>query len=487
MPQQRRTPRLGRHLVLATLALAQAMVVPQMARAADNKVTPSDQLEFQEKNVTAQMEELQERMYHLADLVKQSEPTDSARLLMGVRKAREELIVEQMKQVMDLIHQKDLENATQQQQVVLTKLEELKQLLLSTDLDLQLQLEQLKQLKKAIAKLDVAIKEQQRQLANTSKLSEQQKKNLAKPGDFQSAQQDQQKNHKNTDAVRDMIKDLGEKTAKAGELLGLGGQSMTRAEGSLGSQKPSEACDSQVEASGELQQARAELEAQRQALLAQITPSIRKLVVENLTQMLETQKTIRESNEVMQPRLAKGQREAVLSIKRMAPIEEKMVTIADQTIELVEETEFSFALPPALKSVERRILYVAGDLTAGHGDQKVVIREKQIEQDLADLIDTFKQAPLRSMGESNCKGCKGNKNTLLAELKTIRLLQTRVNEETRDADENRVAAANLTPDLRDTISDVKDQQDTVRDTTDRLDAAVTGREPAPAAAPDQAK
>ena len=71
----------------------------------------------------------------------------------------------------------------------------------------------------------------------------------------------------------------------------------------------------------------------------------------------------------------------------------------------------------------------------------------------------------------NCKGgsCKGDNNKLLAELKTVRLMQLRVNEDTRAADAARVPAqasgdpSKLDPSLRDSIVSVRDQQADVRE------------------------
>jgi len=46
------------------------------------------------------MQELTERMYRLGELTREAEPDDSARLLLAVRKARESLIIEQMKEIL---------------------------------------------------------------------------------------------------------------------------------------------------------------------------------------------------------------------------------------------------------------------------------------------------------------------------------------------------------------------------------------------------
>src|SRR5947207_144175 len=175
-------------------------------------VGPSDQLQFQQQNIQAQMRELENRMFHLAELTRQTEQDDSARLLMAVRRAREQLIVEQMKEILEKIGQKDLSKASDDEQQVLVKLEELKKLLMATDADLQMQLEQLKKLGEAIKKLDAAIKEEDRQKAATENLK---KLAHAEPQKFKGLQQDQQQNQKATDAVAGSVKALGQIGSKA--------------------------------------------------------------------------------------------------------------------------------------------------------------------------------------------------------------------------------------------------------------------------------
>src|SRR5690242_13202767 len=58
-------------------------------------VTDVERIQFLQKNAAAQLQELQERMYRLAEMTRDAEPDDAAKLLMAVRKAREQLIIEQ--------------------------------------------------------------------------------------------------------------------------------------------------------------------------------------------------------------------------------------------------------------------------------------------------------------------------------------------------------------------------------------------------------
>jgi len=199
-------------------------------------------------------------------------------------------------------------------------------------------------------------------------------------------------------------------------------------------------------------------------------------VLENLQQMLDRQKLIRESTQRLGERLASADREAGVQAKRLATAEQHVINIADQTVTLIEQTQFSVALPPAIRSVQRRCVYVMSDLSAGRGDARVVDAQKQIEADLQALIDTMKEfAPRGTPGQSNCKGCGGSKNKLLAELRVLRLLQTRVNEETRDADGRRAAAlasADLPADVKEKVGTVRDNQEQVHAATDRIHKSV---------------
>ena len=92
-----------------------------------------------------------------------------------------------------------------------------------------------------------------------------------------------------------------------------------------------------------------------------------------------------------------------------------------------------------------------------------------IERDLKDLIETFKELQSSGSQPSNCQGCKGDKNKLLAELKVLKMLQVRVNEETKDTDGSRAAAMRELPaPLKQKIGTIRDNQQQVRDATESI-------------------
>jgi hypothetical protein len=448
--------------------LSGLMVIAPCARGAENtppKVSEGDQVQFQQKAVGALVGELQERMFRLAEMTREAEPEDSAKLLMAVRRAREQLIVEQIKDVVEQLGKQDLGKATEEQKQVLVKLEELKKLLLSTDLDLAMQIARLRQLQATIKKLDENIKEEKRQEGQTGQIVQAPK---TEPKKLDDSKKEQERNRAVTDAVAQMAKDLGQYGSKAVPNLQAGSGSMSKAEGSLGAGQPKNAQGQQGEAVASLLLAKGELEQARQKLLQEIEKQVRAQVMENLMAMLDQQKAVRGATEALASRVQNSEREALLRVKQLAKAEQRVADVTEQTVQLIEETQFSVALPPILKNIERRCIYVTADLQAGRGGVEVVASQKQIEQDIQELLETFKNSYKAGTGNSQCKSCGGNKNKLLAELKVLRLLQIRVNQETRDEDVLRAKVANLSADLRDKISTTRDIEGQVQDATQKL-------------------
>ena len=83
--------------------------------------------------------------------------------MLGLKYAREELILYQMKETQEALAKLSLKGAVEEQKQLLAKLERLQQLLLSTDLDFEMRLERLRQIRETLKKLDHVIKEESRE------------------------------------------------------------------------------------------------------------------------------------------------------------------------------------------------------------------------------------------------------------------------------------------------------------------------------------
>ena len=244
---------------ILTLSLA-LLAAPALAQT--TQVAPVDQVQFQQQTISAQMQELQDRMFRLSELTRQLEPDDSAKLVLAVQRAREALIVEQMKDVIDQLGQRDLPKADDNQREVLAKLESLKQLLLSTDLDLQAQLAQLQKIDAALRKIEQIT--QQQQAHKAAALAQAKQPDAAKLGELKTAQTN---TFQATQSVNQTVQTLGANAAKASQSLSSASGNMTNAGSKIGGNKPGDAVPSQDGALKDLAQAKAELEAQNKQLL----------------------------------------------------------------------------------------------------------------------------------------------------------------------------------------------------------------------------
>ncbi len=465
------------------LCAATSLLLAQPSKAVDSpakRVTSIDQVQFQQANAQSQMEELQNRMFRLAEATRQAEPDDAAKLLMAVRAAREQLILEQMRGNLNLLNNKDYTRAADEQAQIIAKLEELKKLLTSGVSDLQMLLEKLRAIDQADKKLDAATVEEKRQKAASEKLADV-KNAEQKPLD--NLKHDQDQNRKATDNIAQAVKNLGAK--EAGDKLGEASRSMIKAEKALGTGTPKFAMIEQKGAVEYMEDARKQLEEERKKVLADVEKLVRKQVVMNLTEMLERQKSVRAGTEAAVQHLASSQgpapRELLLKLRQLGVTETSIVRIADQTVDLIEQTGFSVALPPAIRRVQQKVATIAATLDDSRADARLVQSEIQVEKDLQDLLDTFKELAQMKVTPGNCN-CKGDKNKLEAELKVVRMMQLRVNDETQTADKDRpqVASdlpANINPMLREKILATRDGQTDVKTVLDKIHQQLVGPDP----------
>ena len=433
--------------VLRRIVLALVLLLPGFGLAQEKAkpVEAKEQIKFEQDKAQAHMKELEERMYELAKLIRDSQPDDSARLLMGVQKAREHLIAEQMGEAATLLTSLKLDQATDEQKQVIEKLEELKKLLLSADIGLEVKLEQLRKLIEAREELAKLTEAEQSQLKST----EEGMKNAAPPGDFKTMEPSEKRNQRKADDLEQLVKEFGGLTKGAAGAVGAASQSMGKAGSSLGKGEGSAAAPSQEEAVKKLKEADKDLAAAEEQLKKELEGLVRRQVMEHLASMIAMQKQVRETTEKLQPRIAEGSAPAVASLKRLSDSEEQIITLANDCIDLCELTDFSVAFPTALGDIVGKMEMVRDQLGDGLGNDEVVLQELEIEADLEGLLSALKQASKPNPeGESGeCQGCKGNMNKLLAELKMVRQMEVSLQSQTQRIDDM-VVAKKITEDQR---------------------------------------
>ncbi len=589
--------------VVADVTVGEPATKKEPKAQKDAKVGPTDAAEkvndgqvigFRQAEVAAQMTELEERMYRLSEALRQMEPENSSRLMLGLKFAREELILHQMRETQQLLEKLSLGEAVVEQKNLVSKLQRLHDMLLSSDLDLQMRLEQVRQLREILRRLDKAIVEEDRerkqsidaagrenkvealgslrtsleilikrekshieaakplaaieaptdeqatkiaQLADEQKATHtnaqklaaaaqadgatlahlekamaemaesihslegkqlvdaaphqqvaleslmQQLRELTKEIDGLSAelnverftawQKDQAGNRQFTDGISDSVRNVGDLGAAALGSLQSATGSMTGAEKELGMHHAEPASQEQSGASEALKMARNQLSLELDKLLDKVRAEVKRRVLEDITLMLEKQIAVRESSTVLGARVKSGGRQILASIVALANSEQKIVSVADELIGLVEETEFGIALPAALTMVRDSMAEVRESLAAADASESLVNREREIEDDLKELLVAMKRLPASSASPADSqdpnRARERELNRLVAELRMIRLLQIRVNRSTNDTEARRSAdLETLSADLRRQIENVTNQQDDVRDVTERL-------------------
>ena len=112
--------------------------------AAKAKAIPDrDTIGFTQENVAAQMTELEERMFRLAEALRGLEPENASRLRLALKFSREEQILDQMHETQKLLKDAQVSKAETEVRELIAKLEHLRNLLLAEDLDFQLKLARL--------------------------------------------------------------------------------------------------------------------------------------------------------------------------------------------------------------------------------------------------------------------------------------------------------------------------------------------------------
>jgi hypothetical protein len=568
----------------------------------DGDVGKNEELSFLQAKVAAQMSELEERMFRLSEALKGLEPENASRLLIGLKYAREELIQLQMKEVQLALNSLKYSDALVEEKQLLAKLQRLEQLLLSPDLDFQLQLERLRLMRDLLRRLDAAIKEEEREKSETDQSAEIEKQlkelrekmatldelikrqkthieandklrgtkdsdakrdpvtdakseekdrpaeptvesligeqdqtrektetlakafepvgeaaksmeqavtglkssrldealphqqqaleSLKKAMDslkdqekklekelteekFSAMKKDQAGNRKTTEGISETAVQLGDAGAGARTELIRAAGSMSNAEGSFGNQNASDADVSQGEALASLKYAREQLADEAEKLLNRLRAEIKKRTIEGIVQMLEGQIAIRQSTERLGPRAKEGARNVLTSIVALGTAEQKLIVIGEGLTALVEETEFGIALPAALRSITDGMTDVKERLAAADASADVIAAEKQIEEDLAALLEAMKQLPSQGDGgraqAGNASDRERQLNRLIAELKIVRMLQVRVNRDTKETDKKRPAdAKDLPAALTRRIESLQDRQEDVHDVTERI-------------------
>lgn len=467
---------------LKALLLAAALLLPiftavsahaQAINAED--ATEADGLRFQQDRAIQHMQELESRMFNLAELLKESQPEDALRLTMAFNRSREMQITEQMRNVGQMISELELTEASAKLDAVIIELDAIKRLLLTADLDLAMDLEKIRRINEALEDLEQIAAQEAANQEQSDALAKQADPNAAAMGMLGEAEK---RNSESTDELENKVGEIDPENAAlaaAQEALGKAKQSMGQASSQLSeSQSPDTASQSQQEARDQLEQAKQDLEKARDELQKKVEKKIREQVMENLRAMLSQQIDIREALQAVGPDADLGEARAIAQVRGLVEPQRVIIELAEETIELCEQTEFSIALPPALSAVRDRMVYLVDDYAAGLGGPPVIAATIQVEEDLKALVDAMElsnqnQEPQEPSESEPPRDQEAREmNQMLAELRMLKVMQVATNENVIRLDGVREQGDLAPTELRRREEMVRDQQERVREATIQL-------------------
>lgn len=550
-------------------------------------VKDRDSIGFNQEQVAAQMSELEDRMFRLSEALKTLEPENASRLRLALKFSREELILHQMKQTQQLLAKAALDKAEPEVRQLLAKLEHLRELLLAQDLDFQMKLARLRQMRETMDQLDRIIKEERRELAVSEEAAADQEKTQSladaksklaallqkqrnvlrdtqplagqsnpasekmieiagreravragaselaqqplfahrradylkraevpladaathlesnapteaiasatraqqlmqreldlldadeaalkqklSPASFARSEQDQARNRVAAMSLAATASRLGSAGVDLQKSLIRASAAMQNAETDLAQTEANLAAQDQDEALKHLVKSQSDLAAEVEKLLDELRSELRRRLIAEIGEMQEIQKAIRETTEDQAPRVAQQSRTAQAVVVSLAKKEAELAEKLEQLTLLVEETEFGIALPTALRVLGRQMRQVEGRLGQAQANAQTIALERRVEEDLQGLLEAMRRlpsssppppgAPLPSQPGPRLREL----NRLVAELKMIRMLQTRLNDDTTGTDAGRAkSTAVLTPALRREILGLSERQEEIQ-------------------------
>jgi hypothetical protein len=556
-------------------------------------VSDREAIGFTQENTAAQMTELEERMFRLSEALRGLEPENASRLRLALKFSREEQILEQMRETHKFLKDAQLSKAETEVKELIAKLEHLRTLLLAEDLDFQLKLARLRQMRETAAHLDRIAKEERRELGwsrfaieerkrlerlatrrpdlethvrdqqaviadtkNTSTTGEDSAKearaalrlreqkirgavtalasdplfaDLQPPhlrradalladavtsldaadltaavaaeekalellraeltrlddqvvqaertigeAEFRRREGDQAKNRVASDRLAESSARLGDAGVALRKDLIRASALMRSAEQGLGKTAAAPAAEDQSSALDALAKSRDYFSRSIERLLVELRIELQGRLIADMNEMHEQQSLIRETTQAQVPRVQQKSRTALITVAGLSKKEAELGDRTEHLLALVEETEFGIALPTTLRVFSREMRSVEAWLKAGDVAPRTVALETRIEEDLLGLLHAVRRLPPTTPPSpgtplsSDQRERERELNRLVAELKMVRMLQARLNDDTIGVDKNRPATSTLPPALKREVETLEAAQDEIRDSLAKI-------------------
>ena len=424
-------------------------------------VDENAQLRFQQQKVSANMRELEDRMMRLATLIRDQNPDDSARLLLGVENARDKLIAEQMKEVSSMLSEFQLDEAADEQKIVLEKLTQLRSILLNSKIDAQTSLQQLRSLAEVRSRVANLIIRESKQLQHTTNSNGQSSANM----NTLSVRENQ-----NLRLGQQLHQNLIQVAAPEEATIAMqrANRSMSDALVAIKSANLKEAKVAQALAIGQLRNVEQQLVDTKQRMQANAESAARQQVIELLTSAIDFQTGVRNASIAH----FKQQQDRLESLNSLAIEQQKIIGFVSECIEITVLAEFSFVLPDALRDIRQQMETVHRMFAQGPNENQIIPIQDQIISDLESLLGAIQQASKSGSPKvkNNKLNCCSDRNEILAELKMLHWMQGQVSRKTKrlrrtlldgDSDIDRDREAKSILDQQNIIIDVTEKVRTI--------------------------
>ena len=411
---------------LRVAALVCLLLTPLALAQTEGEPVRKEDLVFRQKRTLQQMEELEDRMFQLAEKIRAETPDHSARLLLALQRSREELIVDEMNEVSKLIEKGSLVEADEQQRKVIFRLKELRELILSTELDLLLKLKRLRQLNDSLRVLEDLRQESTALLKRRAPQAEEERTAF-----FRNTQRLQSDLMSRLELLDPKLREAAPETVAPDRLDD--SVKALKAANSLLAQSTEEGLETQWQAADTgLRVAHQGVLGAREELLLELQRYIRSAMVDAFLQIIEVQGRVNRQVEEFMERERSGEGRLV-SARDFGEWEDRAIEIGDRLKnagQLMEETEYSLALAPVARFFAEYADEIRGNMRSKRLAGDVLATGQRLVEDLEGAVTILaeeakwaKRAP-----PGDIEAFKQIK--LLTELNVLRMVQERVRTDT---------------------------------------------------------
>jgi hypothetical protein len=168
-------------------------------------------------------------------------------------------------------------------------------------------------------------------------------------------------------------------------------------------------------------------------------------------------------------------RSALMTVAGLSKNEAELGERTEHLLALVEETEYGIALPTTMRILSREMRSIEGWLKGGDVATRTVALETRVEEDLLALVQTIirRLSPATPPAPGtplsfDLRERERELNRLVAELKMVRMIQSRLNDDTVGVDKARLAASASPPALRRDVETLEATQDEIRESLAKI-------------------